>query len=37
MNSLNPDNKTPLDLATHANVDGDIVALLVSVGGITGL
>ena len=36
VNSLNPDDKTPLDIARRCHPDGDIVTLLVSVGGQTG-
>ena len=39
VNSLNPDEKTPLDIArdnTDRDHDGDMVTLLFSVGGKTG-
>ena len=36
VNSLNPKDQTPLDIATQCHPDGDIVTLLVSVGGQTG-
>ncbi|CAI8029956.1 85/88 kDa calcium-independent phospholipase A2 [Geodia barretti] len=35
VNSLNPDDETPLDIARRCYPDGDIVTLLVSVGGQT--
>ena len=36
VNSLNPNDQTPLDIATKCHPDGEIVTLLVSVGGQTG-
>ena len=36
VNSLNPEDLTPLDIATQKHPDGEILTLLASVGGQTG-